>query len=45
MAGASVVMGVNVSTLHKESDCLIKIVVGSNRNVKVIIDDILKETK
>lgn len=45
MAGASVVMGVNVSTLNKDPDCLIKIVVGSNQNVQVIIGDILKETK
>lgn len=45
MAGASVVMGVNVSTLNKESDCLTKVVIGNNRNVKVILDDLLKETK
>lgn len=45
MAGASVVMGVNVSTLHKEPDCLIKVVIGFNQNVLVIVNDILKETK
>lgn len=45
MAGSSVVMGVNVSTLNKDSDCLTKIVVGSNQNIRVVIDDLLKETK
>lgn len=45
MAGASVVMGVNVSTLHEEPSCLTKIVIGSNQNIQVIVDDILKETK
>lgn len=45
MAGASVVMGVNVSTCNKDPDCLVKIVIGSNKDVKVIFDDLLKETK
>ena len=45
MAGTSVVMGENVSTLNKDPDCLTKIVIGSNKNVQVIINDILKETK
>lgn len=45
MAGASVVMGVNVSTLNKDPDCLVKIVIGSNQNVQVIVNDIFKETK
>jgi hypothetical protein len=45
MAGASVVMGVNVSTLNKNPDCLTKIVIGSNQNVQVIINDLLEETK
>ena len=45
MAGASVVMGANVSTLNKEPDCLTKVVIGSNKNVKVVINDILEETK
>jgi hypothetical protein len=45
MAGTSLVMGVNVSTLNKDSDCLTKIVIGTNQNIKVIFDDLLKETK